>query len=97
MSTSHVFTTEFIKGIPVDQCVDLDDEHRSFVAFKILDLCLLELFRFQYMQTDPNWANFMYDPENKRVSTNQNVYVFKRASCLLNLLITYSNGKNSRS
>lgn len=30
-------------------------------------LCLLELFHFRFMQTDPNWANFLYDPVRGRL------------------------------
>lgn len=31
-------------------------------------LCLRELFEFRYMQTDPNWSNFYFDPEAHKVS-----------------------------
>lgn len=31
-------------------------------------LCLRELFEFRFMQTDPNWSNFFYDPQTHRVS-----------------------------
>ena len=31
-------------------------------------LCLLEVFQFRFMQTDPNWANFMYNPVTREVS-----------------------------
>lgn len=24
----------------------------------------MELFHFRFMQTDPNWANFLYDPKS---------------------------------
>ena len=27
-----------------------------------------ELFEFNFMQTDPNWSNFLYNPESKQVS-----------------------------
>lgn len=33
-------------------------------------LCLRELFEFRYMQTDPNWSNFFYDPQTHRVSVS---------------------------
>jgi predicted unusual protein kinase regulating ubiquinone biosynthesis (AarF/ABC1/UbiB family) len=36
------------------------------IGTNILRLCLQELFHFRFMQTDPNWANFLYDqPANK--------------------------------
>lgn len=33
----------------------------------ILRLCLLELFEFRFMQTDPNWANFLYDGQTHKL------------------------------
>lgn len=64
---SQVFTTEFVEGIPVDQCIHLDLEHRKHIANSMLQLVLLELMEFRYMQTDPNWANFLYNPNTKKL------------------------------
>lgn len=33
----------------------------------MLKLCLRELFEFRCMQTDPNWSNFLYDVNSKRL------------------------------
>uniref|UniRef100_A0A671NWZ2 Atypical kinase COQ8A, mitochondrial n=1 Tax=Sinocyclocheilus anshuiensis TaxID=1608454 RepID=A0A671NWZ2_9TELE len=38
------------------------------ICENILSLCLRELFEFRYMQTDPNWSNFFYDPQTHRVA-----------------------------
>lgn len=38
------------------------------ISEQILMLCLRELFEFRYMQTDPNWSNFYFDPEAHKVS-----------------------------
>lgn len=56
-----------LDGVPVDQCFDLEMEHKEFIGAKILELCLLEILKFRYMQTDPNWANFLYNPNKKQV------------------------------
>lgn len=40
----------------------------SQICENILVLCLKELFEFRFMQTDPNWSNFFYDPQTHRVS-----------------------------
>lgn len=66
-SSKEVFTTELVHGIPVDQCVDLPQEERNFVSQKVLELVLRELLEFQYMQTDPNWANFLYNAEQRKL------------------------------
>lgn len=67
LSSARVFTTELIEGTPVDQCADMEVEHRNFIAQKAMELCLLELLEFGYMQTDPNWANFFYDSDKRQV------------------------------
>ncbi|XP_054145297.1 atypical kinase COQ8B, mitochondrial-like, partial [Melozone crissalis] len=38
------------------------------ICTELLRLCLQELFQFRFMQTDPNWANFLYDPERHKVT-----------------------------
>ncbi|KAK2086124.1 Atypical kinase coq8a, mitochondrial [Saguinus oedipus] len=36
------------------------------ICYNILVLCLRELFEFHFMQTDPNWSNFFYDPQQHK-------------------------------
>lgn len=67
LSTQQIFTSELLNGIPVDQCFDLDIEDKHFIGYNIIRLCLLEILQFRYMQTDPNWANFLYNPERKQI------------------------------
>jgi len=67
LSTKQIYTTELIEGIPVDQCETLDQPMRDRISFLMLDLFFRELFEFQFMQTDPNWANFLYNKETKQV------------------------------
>lgn len=58
----------------MEQCMELDQDTRNFVAEKILTLCLTELFEFRFMQTDPNWANFMYNPTTRQVTYKSKAY-----------------------
>ena len=51
----------------IDQCAELDQDTRNHITLLILRLLLRELFIYQYMQTDPNWANFLYNPESGRL------------------------------
>ncbi|XP_074601714.1 ubiquinone biosynthesis protein COQ8, mitochondrial [Brevipalpus obovatus] len=67
LSTRRIFTSEMVKGIPVDKLCDMEgisQEICNSVAKRLLRLCLREVFIFRYMQTDPNWSNFFYDPPN---------------------------------
>lgn len=68
LCTGQIFTSEFVEGISMEQCMELDQETRNFIAEKILSLCLMEVFQFRFMQTDPNWANFMYNPMTRQVT-----------------------------
>ncbi|XP_030261801.1 atypical kinase COQ8A, mitochondrial isoform X2 [Sparus aurata] len=68
LSSRHVLTTELVPGFPLDQADDLSQELKNEICYNILMLCLRELFEFRYMQTDPNWSNFFYDPQTHRVS-----------------------------
>ena len=62
-----MITSEFISGLTIDQCVDLDQETRNKIVTDFLVLLMKELFEFRYMQTDPNWANFLYNTETKQL------------------------------
>ena len=41
----------------------MPQEVRDDVGTRLLRLTLRELFDWRFMQTDPNWGNFLYDPE----------------------------------
>lgn len=73
LSTKQVFTTELLDGVPLDQCFEMEEEHRQLIGEKIMELVLLEILRFKYMQTDPNWANFLYNPAKKQVNSCKNL------------------------
>ncbi|XP_038267726.1 atypical kinase COQ8A, mitochondrial-like [Dermochelys coriacea] len=68
LSTQRVLTTELVPGFPLDQAQGLDQETRNRICSSILDLCVRELFHYRYMQTDPNWSNFFYDPHSGKVA-----------------------------
>uniref|UniRef100_A0A8C7TD02 Coenzyme Q8B n=1 Tax=Oncorhynchus mykiss TaxID=8022 RepID=A0A8C7TD02_ONCMY len=67
LSGRRVLAMELVSGVPLDSCVDLDQETRNQICFNILQLCLRELFEFRFMQTDPNWANFFYNAEQNKI------------------------------
>ncbi|KAM6165734.1 atypical kinase COQ8A, mitochondrial [Erethizon dorsatum] len=68
LCSPHVLTTELVSGFPLDQAEGLSQEVRNEICYNILVLCLRELFEFHFMQTDPNWSNFFYDPQQHKVA-----------------------------
>ncbi|KAJ3086354.1 hypothetical protein HK102_013242 [Quaeritorhiza haematococci] len=67
VTTGQVLTTDFVKGVPIGEVAKMDQETRDLVGTSILRLCLKELLEFRFMQTDPNWSNFLYDPEERKL------------------------------
>ena len=41
---------------------------RDRIGTRLLWLSLAELFTFRFMQTDPNWSNFLYEPRSGQLS-----------------------------
>ncbi|KAJ1650313.1 hypothetical protein IWQ61_008850 [Dispira simplex] len=67
LNTQRILVTEMLQGITIGQVAQADQTTRNWVATKILELCLREIFEFQYMQTDPNWCNFLYNPTDRTI------------------------------
>ncbi|NXV70992.1 COQ8B kinase, partial [Atlantisia rogersi] len=68
LTTRRVLSMELGSGVPLDHCRDLPQRLRDQICTHLLRLCLRELFEFRFMQTDPNWANFLYNAEQHRVT-----------------------------
>uniref|UniRef100_A0A8C4QCY8 Coenzyme Q8B n=1 Tax=Eptatretus burgeri TaxID=7764 RepID=A0A8C4QCY8_EPTBU len=68
LSRKRVLTTELVSGVALDQIQRQDQDTRNQIALNILRLCLRELFEFRFMQTDPNWSNFFYNPDTQKVA-----------------------------
>lgn len=63
-----VLTMEWMSGETMAQVMQTRDQAvRDRIGTNILSLCLRELFDFQYMQTDPNWTNFLYNPGSTKL------------------------------
>ncbi|KAI8574873.1 hypothetical protein RHMOL_Rhmol01G0387100 [Rhododendron molle] len=50
ISSKRVLTTELVPGIPIDKVACLTQETRNYVGKKLLELTLMELFVFRFMQ-----------------------------------------------
>lgn len=68
LSNRQVLTTELVPGFPLDKADGLSQDIRNQIGENILRLCLRELFEFRFMQTDPNWSNFFYNPDTGKVA-----------------------------
>lgn len=62
-----VLTAEFMKGAAVTKIAELTQGDRDWVGTQILRLCLRELMEWRFMQTDPNWTNFLYNRASQKL------------------------------
>ncbi len=67
LCTPQVLAMGFMDSAPLDGLVDAPQAVRDRVATALIDLVLRELFVFGAMQTDPNLANYRYDPKTNRI------------------------------
>jgi predicted unusual protein kinase regulating ubiquinone biosynthesis (AarF/ABC1/UbiB family) len=64
LCTPQVLAMTYVESAPLDSLVDASQVLRDQVAAALIDLVLRELFVFGAMQTDPNLANYRYDPKS---------------------------------
>ncbi|KAJ6282010.1 ABC1 family-domain-containing protein [Bipolaris maydis] len=62
-----VLTAEFMQGVGVTKLKTLTQDQRDWIGTQILRLCLREIVEFKFMQTDPNWTNFLYNPKAHKI------------------------------
>ena len=64
LCTRQVLVSEWVDGAPIDRLGALPQATRDALCRDLVHLCLLELFSWRCMQTDPNWSNFLYSPRS---------------------------------
>lgn len=62
-----IIAMSFEQGVPIEQLAGAPQWLRNEVATALISLVLRELFEFQSMQTDPNFANYLYDEAANRI------------------------------
>lgn len=62
-SGKQVLTMDFMDGIGVTRIDSFTQDQRDWIGTQIMRLCLREITEFKFMQTDPNWTNFLYNAD----------------------------------
>jgi predicted unusual protein kinase regulating ubiquinone biosynthesis (AarF/ABC1/UbiB family) len=66
-SSDTILAMSFLDGIPIEQLVDAPQKTRDHVMSQLMRLFFKELFDFQLVQTDPNFANYQYCQETQKI------------------------------
>ncbi|MEF1215845.1 AarF/UbiB family protein, partial [Vibrio alginolyticus] len=65
--SDSVLAMEFIDGSPIEQIEHYHQSTRDFVMHSLLELLFRELFEFKMVQTDPNFANYLYIENTRQI------------------------------
>ena len=67
LTTARVLAMTRVGGVPIETLVDAPQAERERVMTLLFALLLRELFEFRLVQTDPNFANYRFEPETGRL------------------------------
>jgi predicted unusual protein kinase regulating ubiquinone biosynthesis (AarF/ABC1/UbiB family) len=68
LTTSRILAMDRVRGLPIEDLrgAEHPQEVRDAVGSLLQRLLFRELFEFHFMQTDPNFANYLLEPETGR-------------------------------
>ena len=66
-TSGEVLAMSFVEGTAIENLTEAPQDERNRVMTALIRLVLLELFDFNLMQTDPNFANFRYQRDSGRL------------------------------
>ncbi len=67
LTTSRVLAMDFVEGVPVETLETAPQDVRDRVMHNLISLVLRELLDWGLMQTDPNFANYRWQPDTGRL------------------------------
>jgi len=66
-TTQRIMAMDFMAGEPLEALASASQARRDAVGALLERLLFRELFEFRVMQTDPNFANYLWQPDTGRV------------------------------
>lgn len=68
LSTDQILAMDWMPGVALEQLEREAPQQRDRVMGRLLELFFAELFQFRYIQTDPNLANYLYQPATEQIT-----------------------------
>jgi predicted unusual protein kinase regulating ubiquinone biosynthesis (AarF/ABC1/UbiB family) len=66
-STPNILAMSYVSGTQIEDAAQEPQKTRDQIAAQMIELTLREMFRFGAMQTDPNFANYLYRADTKQI------------------------------
>ncbi len=67
LTSDRIIAMSYVPGVAIESLESESQDLRNEVTHRVVTLVARELFEFGVMQTDPNFANFLYQPETGKV------------------------------
>ena len=67
LSNNSILCMQFVEGVAIEAVAQYPQDVRDKVASALMELCFKELFCFQLVQSDPNFANFQYQADSQKI------------------------------
>ena len=87
LTTTKILAMEYQYGVTIDHVVHLDQKTKNSIINNLVELTFKEIFEFNLIQTDPNYANFLFNDTSKKIVlldfgatskvSSKNIRVFK--------------------
>lgn len=67
LSTAHILAMDYVESEDIDIVEQFDQPQRNRIVSDLIDLALRELFDLRLIQSDPNFANYRYNPQTEQI------------------------------
>ncbi len=67
LTTAKILAMEYQNGVTIDQVAHHDQKTKNSMINNLVELAFKEIFEFNLIQTDPNFANFLFDDTSKKI------------------------------
>ncbi len=67
LTTTDILAMDYVESIAIEDTIAMDQATRDGIVQRLVGLLLRELFDFRLMQTDPNFANYRFDPASGKL------------------------------
>lgn len=67
LSNRDILAMDFVPSEPIDTLEDADQDTRNLMAKRLIALMMREVFSFHLVQSDPNFANFRWQPDTGKL------------------------------
>ena len=66
-STDNIVCMEFKSGVTIEKVASRPQKEKEFIFYNLVKLLFSEIFELGCMQTDPNYANFLYNVDKNKI------------------------------